>query len=212
MVKRTKEEALETRNQLLDAAENVFHRDGYARTTFDAIAEEARLTRGAIYWHFRNKSDLFNTLCERVRLPMEELIIAGVDPVDPLGHLRRECTSFLKQTAENPHTRKVLDVLFHKCEFVDPADPVYVRHQEAFLRGRKLISDFLAAAVNKGQLPSNLNIPLATTMFQASVDGILKNWLFLPDCFDLAATAEQLVDASLDTVRHAPALRKARPA
>src|ERR1700712_1304134 len=57
MVRRTKEEAAETRNSILDAAERVFFEKGVSRTTLADIALEAGVTRGAIYWHFANKGD-----------------------------------------------------------------------------------------------------------------------------------------------------------
>lgn len=210
MARKTKEEALETRNHLLDAAEDVFHRAGYARTTLEAVAEAAGLTRGAIYWHFKNKSDLFNAMCERIRLPMEELAVAGVtsDNEDPLGHLRRICILFLTQAATDVHTRKVFDILYNKCEFVDPADPAYIRQQEAFLNGRGRLSKMLELAVKKGQLAGDVDVPLAAIMFHAGIDGVMRNWLFANDAFDLAAQAERLVDACLDTVRYARSLRE----
>lgn len=209
MARRTKEEAQETRKQLLDAAEDVFHRDGYARTTLEAVASATNLTRGAVYWHFRNKADLFNAMCERVRLPMEALIEADASgrTNDPLGHIRNACIFFLKQVTQDAHCRKVFDILFHKCEFVDPEDPVFVRQREAFLRGRERLTKLLADAVDKGHLAPDLDIRLAAILFQASIEGILKSWLFSPECFNLQSNVERLVDACIDTVRHAPALR-----
>jgi TetR/AcrR family acrAB operon transcriptional repressor len=210
MARKTKEEALETRNHLLDAAEDVFHRAGYARTTLEAVAEAAGLTRGAIYWHFKNKSDLFNAMCERIRLPMEELAAAGVssDNEDPLGHLRSICILFLTQAATDVHMRKVFDILYNKCEFVDPTDPAYIRQQEAFLNGRARLVKILELAVEKGQLASDVDIPLAAVMFHAGMDGAMKSWLFASDVFDLVKEAERLVDACLDTVRYARSLRR----
>lgn len=209
MVRKTKEEALETRNHLLDAAEDVFHRLGYARTTLEAVAEAAGLTRGAIYWHFKNKSDLFNAMCERVRLPMEELAASGeTRGDDPLGHLRKVCLFFLTQAATDVHLRKVTDILFFKCEFVDPADQAYVRQQEAFLRGRGRLTVLLEQAVEKGQLAADLDVPLAAIMFHGAIDGTLRNWLFSTGSFSLVDEAERLVDACLDMVRYAPSLRK----
>ncbi|MBL8522861.1 MAG: TetR family transcriptional regulator, partial [Betaproteobacteria bacterium] len=70
MVRRTKEEAQETRNRLLDTAEHVFNERGVSRTSLAEIAEAAGVTRGAIYWHFKNKLDLFNAMMERVILPV----------------------------------------------------------------------------------------------------------------------------------------------
>ncbi|MBN2163970.1 MAG: TetR family transcriptional regulator [Pontiellaceae bacterium] len=64
MARRTKEEAAETRKQILDAALDVFSRKGYSRTTFVDIAQQLDLTKGAVYWHFKSKTDLLVTLIE----------------------------------------------------------------------------------------------------------------------------------------------------
>ena len=58
-MKRTKEEALDTKKKIMDAAIKVFSTRGYNKATLVDIAAEANLTRGALYWHFKSKSDLF---------------------------------------------------------------------------------------------------------------------------------------------------------
>ena len=63
-MRRTKEDAALTRETVLDAALAVFSRQGYAATTLDHIAQEAGVTRGAIYWHFGGKAELYNALVE----------------------------------------------------------------------------------------------------------------------------------------------------
>ena len=77
MVRRTKEEAQETRNRILDTAEQVFVKKGVSNTSLAQLAEAAGVTRGAIYWHFRNKADLFDAMMSRVVLPMERPEIIG---------------------------------------------------------------------------------------------------------------------------------------
>ena len=54
MARRTRDEALETRNTILDTAERVFSERGVSHTTLADIAAAAGVTRGAIYWHFKN--------------------------------------------------------------------------------------------------------------------------------------------------------------
>jgi TetR/AcrR family acrAB operon transcriptional repressor len=54
--------AVDTRARLLTAAERVFAARGYDAATLDEIAAEAGLTKGAVYWHFESKQDLFVTL------------------------------------------------------------------------------------------------------------------------------------------------------
>lgn len=212
MARSTKEEALETRNRILDAAENVFHAQGVGRTSLADVALAANVTRGAIYWHFKNKSDLFDAMCERVRLPMEAMIEAAPvsDDPDPLGKLREVGIFVLKEAARNPQSRKVFDILFHKCEFVDADDPILVRQKECYLQGTKNIEHALRQAVARGQLPADLDIRLAAVSLRASVDGLLNNWLFAPDSFNLAANAERLIDVTIDSLRHSSSLRKPR--
>lgn len=66
-----RKKTLETRDRILDAAEDVFNESGYSNTTLNEIAEAAGVTRGAIYWHFKNKEDLFQAMCLRIRVPMD---------------------------------------------------------------------------------------------------------------------------------------------
>ena len=66
MVRRTKAEAMETRTRILDAAEQVFHRKGVLSASLNDIASEAGVTRGAIYWHFKNKEGLMAAVINEV--------------------------------------------------------------------------------------------------------------------------------------------------
>lgn len=208
MARCTKEEALETRSRILDAAENVFYAQGVSRSSLADVAQAADLTRGAIYWHFKNKSDLLYAMCERVRLPMEAMMATAADQreTDPLGQLRTACVLILHDSAHNPHLRKILDIVFHKCELVDAADPILVRQHECLLNGIKNIERTLTNAIAIGQLPPNLDTRLSAIFFHAALSGLLGNWLFSPNSFDLAVEAEKFVDACIATLHCAPSL------
>lgn len=210
MARCTKEEAQETRNRILDAAEDVFHRQGVARTSLAEIAAAANVTRGAIYWHFKNKDDLFDAMCARVRLPLEAMVQASADDIDgdPLGKLRATCLFVLNEAAANAQTRKVFCILFHRCEYIEGADLIMSRQQASFRQGSNNIEKILNNAVAKKQLPPDLDVALAATLFHASWSGLLNNWLFAPDSFDLASDAARLVDACIANLRHAPSLKK----
>lgn len=210
MARCTKEEAQETRNRILDAAENVFHEQGVARTSLADIADAADVTRGAIYWHFKNKGDLFDAMCERVRLPMETMVQASADQDadDPLGQLRATCLHVLREAAGDAHVRKVFGILFHRCEFIDDADLTLSRQQESFHACTDNIEHILKNAIVKEQLPADLDTRLAANLFHASWSGLLNNWLFSPDSFDLARDAEKFVDACIGSLQHAASLRR----
>ena len=121
MARRTKEEALVTRELILDAAERVFHQRGVSRTSLQEIAKEAGLTRGAIYWHFENKGELFHAMMERVTLPMMARM-TDITPADlerPLDKILRNTAAALHQIANDPQVRRVFEIAMQKVEYVD---------------------------------------------------------------------------------------------
>lgn len=210
MARKTKEDALETRSQLLDAAEKVFFEKGFGQTSLMDIAAAANLTRGAIYWHFKNKSDLFEAMADRIRLPMESLSIACADPqeADPLGKLRDFWVQILTQVTRNPRKRRVLTILFFKCELNSEAKQLEIRRQAGHMEYLHHMELCLQNAVDKGQLPANLNIQQAAIANHAFMGGLISNWLFLPGSFELDAYAETMVDSYLFMLKHSPALQQ----
>lgn len=209
MVRRTKEEALETRNSILDAAERVFFEKGVSRTSLADIAQAAGVTRGAIYWHFAHKGDLFTEMFDRVLLPLDELKAASINPdePDPLGRLVEICIVCLRDTANDPRRRRVFDILFLKCEFVEEMGPVLIRNQTNMREGLTRLEIGLRNAISKGQMPADLDAKLAAALLHAFVGGSLRDMLFLPDATDFGTHAQRLVEAMFDTLRLSPALR-----
>ena len=63
-MRRTKAEAEQTRNDILKAALILFDEQGYAQTSLSTIARKAKVTRGAIYWHFENKEEILAALAQ----------------------------------------------------------------------------------------------------------------------------------------------------
>jgi TetR/AcrR family acrAB operon transcriptional repressor len=210
MARKTKEEALETRNRIIDTAEHVFYRQGVSRTSLTDIATAAGVTRGAIYWHFKNKADLFAAMFDRVKLPLDELIAATLDArePDPLGRIADVLVHCLRDTLLDPSRRRILDILFFKCEFTDDMGDVVARHQLNVREGRERLEGGLKNAIAKGQLHPDLDTHLATGLMHAMITGLLSDWLFTPGCIDLEGKAEQVVQACFDMLKTSPVLRK----
>ncbi len=210
MARSTKEEALETRARILDAAERVFHAQGVSHTSLADVAKAADVTRGAIYWHFKNKSDLFDAMCERVRLPMEAMMEESADQrsVDPLGQFVKIGVFVLKRVACDPQSRTIFDIIFNKCEFVDPNDPILVRQRECHMQGMISMQQTLENAIAKGQLPATLDIPMACLLVHATVTGLMNDWLFAPESFALEEVAEKMLLACIHSLKTAPSMQK----
>jgi TetR/AcrR family transcriptional regulator, acrAB operon repressor len=199
MARRSKEDALATRNALLDAAERVFLAKGVAGTSLNDIAQAAGTTRGAIYWHFEDKADLFNAMMDRVAMPLQ-CALSFVDAApgeDPLPALRRSLRAALHQTVHDPQTQRVFEVATHKVEYVDSLCAVRERH----LQIRELwVERFRQVLLRSARVRGlRLAVPAAVAAhgLHALLDGFIQNWLLDPGAFDLESSAPKAVDAYL---------------
>jgi TetR/AcrR family acrAB operon transcriptional repressor len=209
VARRTKEESLETRERLLDAALDVFHARGASTPSLSDIAELAGVTRGAVYVHFANKADLFSALCDRTLLPMDAVSCDSGGEHSPLARLRALCAYQMRQTAVNPRYRQMSDILFHRCERHDENGAIVERMRE---RRADCIAAKMALgreAVAAGELPADLDLERAIALLHACVMGLIRDWLLDPEHIALAADAERYADALLEMIRTAPPLRRA---
>jgi TetR/AcrR family acrAB operon transcriptional repressor len=199
MVRRSKEDAQATRSALLDAAERVFQAQGVAGTSLADIAQVAGTTRGAIYWHFRDKADLFNAMMDRVTLPLQDAQARLADATggDPLPALRAAIRLAFEKTVHDPVTRRAFEVATHKVEYVDSLCAVRARHLQV---REAWIERFRSALRKSAQVRGiRLAVPAAAAAqgLQALADGLIQNWLLDPSAFDLEAVGGKAVDCYL---------------
>lgn len=200
MVRRTKEQAQATRDKLLDAAEHLFQEQGVSRTSLQDIAKRAGATRGAIYWHFKDKADLFNAMMERVTLPLEERVHRASfspesiqDISDPMSDIRLATHHCLSQIVNDEQTRRVIEVATQKVEYVDEMRAVRLRHlsvRNGFVT-RFEHSIQAAAKLHSLTLPASANN--AAQGFHALIDGMIQNWLLDPQAFDLQVVGMSVI-------------------
>ncbi len=199
MARRTKEEALATRHRLLDAAEHLFQAQGVSRTSLQDIARRAGATRGAVYWHFRDKADLFNAMMERVTLPLEQSFedLAQDQQADPLAHIRRLVRDALGRIAADPQTRRVFEVATHKVEYVDELQAVRLRHLTARNKFLAHVERGLQAAASRESVPLMVPAGTAARGVHAIIDGLIQNWMLDHSAYDLSAVGQGVIDVYL---------------
>lgn len=200
MVGKTREAALATRESLIDAAQTVFRREGVTRTSLAEVAAAAGVTRGAIYWHFRDKNELLAAMCDRTVLPIDAALEqAGEEAkADPLGAIRRFAVEALTRLATDERTQAVFEILFHKCELVgDLADDPTGAQSQARRECLHSVERLFEMAVARGQLPQGADPALAAHTMHAYVIGIMHEWVLDPSAYDLAKRAPQIIDLYL---------------
>ncbi len=122
MVRRTKEEAEQTRRDIIEAARRVFHEHGVVRSSLEKIAKAAGVTRGAVYWHFRNKAELFFAMRDDAFAPMIGFTDAIlVDPAwdNPLDAIEASTKAFIRALNDTAKFREVFEIMIIRCEYVD---------------------------------------------------------------------------------------------
>lgn len=206
MARKTKEDAAITREQLLDAAEQVFRRRGIARSSLAEVAAAAGVTRGAVYWHFRDKADLCAAMCERALSPMETMLSDAGNAThdDPLGTLRALSITALKRLACDPHSQAVFEVLQHESESAGEMASIAQRKQRERTHCLTHVERVLQQAVPAGQLPDDTDVPLAARALHAYIGGLMNSWVLDPGAHDLSASAPALVDTFFAGLRSTP--------
>lgn len=206
MVRKTKEEALETRNLILDAAETVFGAQGVSSTSLNEVARAAGMTRGAIYWHFKNKADLFNAMLERVILPMEEFVFKADDESldDPVSYIRCSALRIMDDLTRQERTLRVFEIIKHKVELTGDMLPAKERQLSS---RQQCISNFHKGfdnAKSKGLLPESLDSRSAAIGLHCLIDGLISTWVLAPQNFDLNEQAKFAIDHFMRSLQTTP--------
>ncbi|HEX2148264.1 MAG TPA: TetR family transcriptional regulator [Pseudorhizobium sp.] len=113
-MRRTKAEAAETRAAILAAAEMMFFEKGVSNSRLEDIASAAGVTRGAVYWHFANKTDLFLELYNAAELPrinMLDLEEANAQGCDPLAFIEASGREWLDLLSRDEQRQRMLTIL-----------------------------------------------------------------------------------------------------
>ncbi len=196
MARRTKAQAEATREAILDAAEAEFLEQGVSRTTLERIARRAGLTRGAIYWHFKDKADLLVALRDRIDRPVWEWLADRDRHVDedPLRTLHERCCLALHRLDDEATYRNVHAIFMTRCELVGEAAAVFAsraRLEEEILA--RLTGDFARAAALGLLKPGRAPRVAALTLWSL-MGGVFLSWLRAPERFDLKTEGEAMLE------------------
>lgn len=210
-MRKTKAESAQTREALLDAALEIFYRRGVSQASLQEIASAAGVTRGALYWHFRNKEDLFDALFQKLFSKLtqqmaDEIAAQSPDIWQSLAQATLHCFNNL---VTSPSYRRFLHILHLNCEHTQQNEKIVALLQKYQNMWYAQLHDTFSLCVHQGILPKNLNVAAAALYFQALIMGLTELWLTNPAQFDIRQVAPGFIQTALGTLQNSPHLLQA---
>lgn len=191
MVRKTREEAEQTRQLILDTAEQVFLSKGVATTSLADIASSAGLTRGAIYWHFDNKLDLFRALCDRLDPYFDQLLIELQDQsCCPATRLWRHSHDVFRLIRNNDNLKRLCGIHHLACEQVGELAPILLEHIDWKEDKLAYLENVFEEARLQGKLKDGVLPKPAAISLQCLHNGLINSWMlqvdnpYIPDHLD----------------------------
>ncbi len=190
-----------TRQVILDAAEEVFFDHGLSGATLEAIAQRSGVTRGAIYWHFANKIEVFEAIFERTVSYYETLMAEITQKAASLDEFEAFLVRSLREIAGDPNKQRPLSILLLRHERLPHEDKILASSRESSER----ICDMIAAFIKRVQPPSmkfNVISPRRRAeALQFYMQGMLMHFLQYPETTNLAAHAKAYMRLFFDNLK-----------
>ena len=190
-MRRTKEEAEQTRQDLLDAALTIFSKKGYSATRLEDIANAAGVTRGAIYHHFGSKSDLFLALMEEATTvgnsAIDRAVGEGGTFVEVLSRILVYTFNLLEED------RRFSEVMALQLTTPD-VDALAQRRYEEAQELVQSISGFFKVIIDQGELRPDLDPEIAARAFLGYQNGVAMLWLANRQAFSIKESGPELAE------------------
>ncbi|MCA2376326.1 MAG: TetR family transcriptional regulator [Agrobacterium sp.] len=204
-MRRTKAEAEETRQAILAAAERVFFKKGVANSSLDEVAVAAGVTRGAIYWHFSSKTDLFIGLYKSVALPESDLLNFD-DPdlkgLTLLAKIEEAACKWLALLAQDEQRQRIMTISL-RTSYSDEFAPVLHAQEELDRYHKDRLEAAFERAQAEGAFNDNWTAESALGALYWLLKGICSDWLLFGKRFDLAKDGGKAVHSLMKGFRRA---------
>jgi TetR/AcrR family acrAB operon transcriptional repressor len=189
-MRRTKEEAAITRKQVLKKALTAFSKKGYAATTLEDIASEAKVTRGAIYHHFGGKAELYNTLIreysDRGGLIMQQAVAEGGTLLDIL---RRVFVRQLEVIEDDREMRALMELALFKTGLIPELEEGRQQRIDTGMALIEMLTGIMNQGIEQGLLRADVDPIEMARAYLAFQNGLINMWLTAPNQFSLKANA-----------------------
>ncbi len=197
MPRKTKEQTELTRRRILDVALDVFAEKGYSRTSLQEIAARAGFTRGAVYWHFKNKADLFMALAEDVEGDSADAF-GDVGRLQSREDLKRALCDYLGRFETDERFGTFHRLLEYRTEWVEELTPLLERSRSEL----RELAQWLVAAVRRlaalGEVEASRDAKKDGLALYIHFMGLYAIWMTDPGLLSMTEDAPEQINRFLE--------------
>ncbi len=184
-----------TKNDILQSAIEVFVENGFGKSTLEQIAAKAKVTRGAVYWHFKNKQEIFAELHEALHKPLTSSILEDMKKNcdDSLCQLEKLCVKLLVDLDNDEMRKKILKIFLCKCDYSCGMEDILEKQRVNKLKNIERFAEYFERAKKNKNLAKDLDPQITAISLACYMSGIVTEYLRNPQLFKLKQQAPQLI-------------------
>lgn len=191
-MRKTAQQAGITKENILDASLKIFNKKGYSQTTLEDIVSELGLTRGAFYWHFKDKDDLLKQLIFREHSSIARIVADTlVDNPDEKEKLKLLLLKWIDAFYDSQRYRDYVYFVRFAVEF---------NAASSYYKNLTGLNDFIINEIEKildaAEKKGNLTIPGSRSHaihIVSLLDGMFRLYFALPDHLSQKLSAQTII-------------------
>jgi TetR/AcrR family acrAB operon transcriptional repressor len=180
-MRKTKEAALITKNQIIDKAVELFIQNGFSNTTLDEIAQQTNVTRGAIYWHFKDKLDIVNELIETQHESLSQLLSDLInEDVSSFNKIQKIVEEIVRHFFETKSFQNFIELTWFKIEYTQLSNLKTTKTEltSYFINN---FSRIIKEAQDIGDIKKNIHNSDVAITITNMINGMYRLYFMLPD-------------------------------
>ena len=178
-MRRTKAKSEATRQTILSAALDEMVGIGYAETTLEGIAARAGVTRGAIYWHFSGKEELYNELLGRLQGRLDGFFEAALTgQQSPFAKVQALTRDIIRNFYENTEFNKFIELTWVSSSN-HPSEKDLNTRKNTNSRFIDLVESLLQEAQTLGEVSSGPSARLLALQLDCLINGLYRLFFML---------------------------------
>lgn len=172
---------MKTRERIVDAAQFCFKTYGVSASTMALIAEHAHCTRGAIYAHFKDQSEILKIILVRGRTSLPDRLSMLAKAENPtMKLLHATLLHAMREIESSTHMRAAMEILFYRWDYAHQDEVHLIAWRDEQRRLQQLLNKILLRTQQEGDFPGQPSASAKANLIGLSWLGALKFCLLLP--------------------------------